>query len=102
LSITEGRRERWHKCDTKSLPKTLYGRLKSDIHKELYFPDKFAGKQDITLRTWIAQCIESSTNRTRASEEVYGRRCCLLLGGRLLPDLSAEDLRRLQARMRAR
>lgn len=30
-------RERWHRCDTKSQAKALYGRLKADIREGTYF-----------------------------------------------------------------
>ena len=35
-------RERWHRCDTKSQAKALYGRLKADIREGKYFPEKFS------------------------------------------------------------
>jgi integrase len=99
---SQSQREWWHKCDTKSQAKALYGRLKSDIREEKYFPEKFASKEDITSRTWIRRCLDGSTNKNKVGEKVYAKRWSLLLGGRLLSDISAEDLRRFQAAMRAK
>jgi integrase len=95
-------RERWHKCDTKSQAKALYGRLKAEIREGTYFPERFAHKQDITLRAWIRRCVEGSTNKNKVGERVYAKRWSLLLGGRLLSGVSTEDLRRIQAKMRTK
>ncbi len=95
-------RERWFRCDTKSQAKALYGRLKADIREGTFFPEKFAPRKDITLRAWILRCHEGSTNRGIGNERRYGRRWTLLLGKRMLTNLSREDLRHIQARMRAK
>src|SRR5262249_23229356 len=97
-------RERWHKCDTKPQAKALYGRLKAEIREGTYFPERFARKQDITLRAWIQRYVESSTNRNLDldNEQRYGRRWQFYLGKRLLHDVTTEDLRRLQAKMKAK
>lgn len=95
-------RERWFRCDTKSQAKALYGRLKADIREETFFPEKFAPRKYITLRAWILRCLEGSTNRDIVNERRYGRRWSLLLGNRMLTDISREDLRQVQAKMRAR
>jgi len=102
VRITHQGRERWYKCDTKSQAKALYGRLKADIREQIFFPEKFAPRQEITLRAWIERCLEGSTNRGVENERRYGRRWSLLLGKRLLTDISTEDLRRVQAKMRVR
>jgi integrase len=88
------------RCDTKSQAKALYGRLKAEIREGIYFPERFAKKQDITLRAWIQRCLDGSTNRGIENERRYGRRWRLYLGNRLLQDVSTEDLRRIQAKMR--
>ena len=95
-------RERWFRCDTKSQAKALYGRLKADIREGTFFPEKFAPRKDITLRAWILRCLDGSTNRGIENERRYGRRWSLLLGRRMLADLSREDLRQIQAKMRAK
>ncbi len=95
-------RERWFRCDTKSQAKALYGRLKADIREGKFFPEKFAPRKDITLRAWILRCLDGSTNRGVENERRYGRRWSLLLGKRLLADISMEDLRQIQAKMRAK
>lgn len=95
-------RQQWFKCDTKSQAKTLYGRLKADIREGTFFPEKFAARKDITLRAWILRCLEGSTNRDVENERRYGRRWSLLLGNRMLADVSREDLRQVQVKMRAK
>ncbi len=95
-------RERWFSCDTKSQAKALYGRLKADIREGTFFPEKFAPRKDITLRAWILRCLEGSTNLNIENERRYGRRWSLLLGKRMLVDISREDCRQVQAKMRAK
>ncbi len=95
-------RERWFRCDTKSQAKALYGRLMADRREGRFFPEQFAPRKDLTLRAWIFRCLEGSTNRDIENERRYGRRWALLLGTRLLTDISREDLRRIQAHMRAK
>ena len=95
-------RQQWFKCDTKSQAKALYGRLKADIREGTFFPEKFAPRKDITLRAWILRCLEGSTNRGVENERRYGRRWSLLLGNRMLANVSREDLRQVQAKMRAK
>jgi hypothetical protein len=102
VRLVHNQRERWHKCDTKSQAKALYQRLRADIREEKFFPEKFTSKEDITVRAWIARCNEGSTNKGKGNELRYGRRWSLYFGGRLLTDISTEDLRRIQARMRAK
>jgi integrase len=95
-------RERWFRCDTKSQAKALYGRLKADIREGTFFPEKFAPRKDITLRAWILRCLDGSTNRDIENERRYGRRWSLLLGKRILGQISTEDLRLVQSKMNAR
>lgn len=56
-------RERWHKCDTKSQARVLYGRLRADVREGKYFPDKFAPKHDTTVRAWITRYLEGVTSK---------------------------------------
>ena len=93
-------RKRMYRCDTKSQAKALYGRLKAEIREGTYFPEKFAPKQDVTLRAWIQRYIDGSTNRSLENERRYGRRWQLYLGSRLIQHVTTEDLRRVQAKMR--
>ena len=95
-------REKWYRCDNKSQAKNLYGRLKAEILEETYFPGRFKQKKDVSLRAWIARCLESSTNRGIVNERRYGRRWSLLLGKRLLSQITTEDLRLVQAKFVAR
>ena len=95
-------RQQWFKCDTKSQAKALYGRLKAEIREGTYFPEKYAPKKDITLRAWIRRCLDGSSNRGIANERRYGRRWSLLLGSRMLAQITVDDIRRIQAKMRAK
>ena len=56
----------------------------------------------MTLQAWIVRCLDVSTNRGIENEWRYGRRWSLLLGKRLLADVSREDLRQVQVKMRAK
>ena len=102
VRLVHNGREKQHKCDTKSQAKALYQRLRADIREKVYFPDKFAAKEDLSLRAWITRCHEGNTNKNKGGETRYGRRWSLYLGGRLLAQVTTEDLRRIQARMRAK
>jgi len=102
VRLYDNGRERWHRCDTKSQAKALYGRLKADIREGTYFPEKFAPRKDITLRAWIKRYLEGTVNRNKAGEVLYGRRWSLLIGSRLITQITVDDLRRIQARMRAK
>jgi integrase len=102
VRIVHNGRERWHKCDTKSQAKALYGRLKAEIREGKYFPEKFTQSQEITLRAWITRYLEGSSNQSIINERRYGRFWSLLLGKRLMSAISTEDLRRIQTRMKAK
>src|SRR5881396_630522 len=102
VRITQNGREHWHKCDTKSQATALYGRLKADIREGIYFPEKFKQSKDITLRAWIARYLEGSTNRSLRNERRYGRFWRLLIGKRLLSQITTEDLRRIQSKLKAK
>ncbi len=95
-------REKWLKADTKSQAKALYGRLKAEAREGKYFPEKFAASKEITLRTWIGRYLEGCTNRGIGNERRYGRRWSLLLGNRLLTQITTEDLRRVQSKFKAK
>ncbi len=95
-------RERWHKCDTKSQAKALYGRLKAEIREGKYFPGKFTQPKDLTLRTWIGRCLGGMTSHGLRNMHHYGRFWSKLLGHHLLAEISADELRHIQARMLAK
>ena len=95
-------KEKWFRCDTKSQAKALYGRLKGEQREGTYFPEKFAKSKDITLSAWILRCLDGSANRGTVNERRYARRWRLLLGNRMLPAITLEELRRIQALMKAR
>lgn len=95
-------REKWYRADNKTQAKVLYGRLKAEIREGKYSPEKFNQPQAITLRAWISRYLESSTHRGLYNERINGRRWSLLLGTRLLTQITTEDLRHIQAQMKAR
>ena len=95
-------RAQTYRCDTKTQAKALYGRLKAEIREKKFFPEQFAASKDITLRAWIRRYLDGCSNRGVGNEERYGRRWSLLLGWRLLREITTEELRRLQTSMRAR
>src|SRR5713226_1164339 len=94
-------REKWYRADNKTQAKALYGRLRAEIREGKYFPEKFRQPKTITLRAWITRYLEGSTNRGLLNERRYGRRWSLLLGKRLLSEITTEDLRHMQAKFKA-
>jgi integrase len=95
-------REKWHRADNKTQARALYGRLKAEIREGKYFPEKFETLKDITLRVWIDRYLEGSTNRGIGNERRYGRFWIFLLGKKLLTQITTEDCRRIQAKLKAR
>ena len=95
-------RARTFRCDTKSQAKALHGRLRAEIREKKFFPEQFESKKDLTVRAWIRRYLDGCSNRGVGNEERYGRRWSLLLGGRLLREVTTEELRRIQTNMRAR
>ncbi|MCA9469856.1 MAG: site-specific integrase, partial [Nitrospira sp.] len=95
-------RERRYRCDSKSQAKALYGKLKAEQREGIYFPEKYAQTKEITLRTWIDRYLEGSTNRSFQSEQHYGRFWKLLLGKRVLSQITTDDCRRIQAKLNDR
>jgi len=102
VRLVHNGREKWFKCDTKSQAKAYYGRLKADIREGKLFPEKFAAKRDITLRAWLARCLEGCTNRNRVNEHLYNRRWSLLLGRHLLTEITTDTLRQIQRKMQTK
>jgi len=102
VRIYRNGRERWHKCDTKSQAKALYGRLKAEIREGTYFPEKFKQSQEVTLRAWITRYQEGVTSKGLRNMKHYGKFWSRLRGRRLLTEITADDLRHVQARMLAK
>lgn len=95
-------RAKTFKCDTKSQAVALHGKLRAEIRERRFFPEQFSQKkQDVTLRTWIRRVLEANTNRGWRNDKSYGKRWSLLLGQRLIRELTPEDIRRVQSAMRA-
>jgi len=95
-------REKWFRATNKSQAKALYGRLKAEAREGTYFPEKYKKPKEITLRAWITRHLEGASNRSVVNEKRYGRFWSLLLGKRTLRDITTEDLRRIQAQLKAR
>ena len=102
VRLTMNSREKWFRATNKSQAKALYGRLKAEAREETYFPEKYKKTKQVTLRAWIARHLEGCSNRSVANSRRYGRFWSLLLGKRTLRDISTEDLRRIQAQLKAR
>ena len=99
----ENGRERWEACDSKTQAAIRYGWHRARIREERFFPEKFAAKKDVTLRAWLARCLEGCTNRGIQNERLYVRRWSLWpLGKRLLSEITSEDLKRFQVQLRAK
>src|SRR2546427_12649778 len=99
VRLYQNGRERWFKCDTKSQATALYGRLKAEIREGQYFPEKFKEPQALTLRAWIGRYREGITSNGLRNMHHYGKFWSRLLGRRLLTELTADELRHVQARM---
>src|SRR5262249_23943949 len=98
----ENGRERVEACDSKTQAMIRYGWHKAQVREHKFFPEKFAVK-DLTLRAWLARCLEGSTNRGIQNEQLYSRRLSLgPLGKKLLTAITLEDVKRLQVAMRAK
>ena len=83
-------RERVEACDTKSQAILRHAQHRADIREGKFFPEKFAAKA-ITLRAWLARCLEGSTNRGIQNERIYNRRLSLgPLGKKLLTEITGK------------
>jgi len=102
VRIYEKGQEKRYRCDTKSQAKALYGRIRAEIREGRFFPEKFGQSKEVTLRAWINRYLEGSTNKGIKNERRYGRFWTLLMGKRLLSQISTDDCRRIQARMKAK
>lgn len=77
----------------------MYGRLKADIREKRYFPEKYAQPKDITLRVWVNLCLEGFTNlKGYRNQKQYGKWWNLVLGKRLLNEVTTEEIARVQAK----
>ncbi len=97
----ENGRDRLEKCDSKTQAAIRYGWHRVRMREGIFFPKKFAVKT-ITLRAWIARCLEGCTNRNRVNERLYGRRWSLLIGRRLLTEINTDVLRQIQRKMQTK
>ena len=95
-------REKWYRADSKTQAKTLYGRLKADVREGRYFPEKYDASKALTLRAWITRYLEGVTSRGLRNMHQYGRFWKKLLGRKLLGEISADELRHIQAKMKAK
>ena len=96
VRIFHNGRERWHKCDTKSQAKALYGRLKADAREGRYFPKQ---ERSITVKAWIGRCLEGSTNRDTEHEAQRSLYWADVFGSRSLNEITLEALRQHRAKM---
>ena len=95
-------REKWYRADNKSQAKAIYARIQAEKREMRYFPEQFDPVKTITLRAWIGRCLEGMASRGLRNMPHYGKFWQRLLGPIPLADISAEELRHLQAKMAAR
>jgi len=96
-------REKRYRAENKTQAKALYGRLKAEIRERTYFPEQFKQVEALTLRAWIDRCLEGVTHmRSYRNQKRYGRWWKLVLGRRLLTEVTTEEIARLQAKMIAK
>ena len=94
--------EKWYRTDNKSQARTLYGRLKAELREERYFPEKYRPSRNIVLRAWITRYLEGITSHGLRNMHHYGRFWSKLLGRKLLTELTADELRHIQAKMKGK
>jgi integrase len=94
-------RERRYRADNKTQAKALYGRLKADLREETYFPEKFKKSKDMTLRVVIDRYLTGSTNRSLSTEKIFGEFWKGLWGNRIIEDITADDCRHTQAKLKS-
>ena len=88
--------------DSKTQAVLRYGQHRARIREERFFP-KVQSAPAITLRAWLARCLEGCTNRGIQNERLYNRRLSLgPLGKKLLTEITSEDVKRLQVAMRSK
>jgi integrase len=87
-------------ADNKTQAKALYGRLKADLREETYFPEKFKKSKDMTLRVVIDRYLTGSTNRSLSTEKIFGEFWKGLWGNRIIEDITADDCRHTQAKLK--
>ena len=95
-------REKQYRCDSKTQAKALYGRIKAEVREGRYFPEKFAQTKALTLRAWISRYLDGVTSRGLRNTRQYGRFWSKLLGRRLLTEIMPDELRHIQAKMKAK
>jgi integrase len=95
-------REKVYRADNKSQAKALYGRLKSELREGTYFPEKYKRQVQITLRALIKEYVIGCTNRGVLNEKRYGRCWSLWLGARPIRELTTDELRKWQSKLRAK
>jgi integrase len=95
-------RERWYRADNKSQAKALYGRLKGEIRENVYFPEKYRPKTQITLRALLKDYLAGCASRGLLNEKRYGARWSHWLGNRAIRELTTDELRQWQSKLRAK
>ncbi len=94
-------RERRFRASNKTQAKALYGRLKADIREGKYFPEQFQKPKALTIRMVATRYLSGSTNRSLETEKVFGKFWIGLWGNRVITDITVEDCRQLQSRLKA-
>ena len=95
-------REKRYRCDSKSQARALHGRLRAEIREGTYFPEKYAKPKFPTLKQWIKQHLEGSTNKNIQNERRHGKFWSHLWGRKTIDQLTTEECRRIQAKLLAK
>lgn len=98
--MVDGRR-RTYRASTKTEAKTLYTRLRGEVLERRFDPEKYRAGNVVTVKQWIARCLEGSTNRDQRKERQRADYWSALWGARALKEISYEDLRQHRAKMLA-
>jgi integrase len=94
--------EKWFRCDTKTQARLLYGRLKSEARDNTYFPERYKPQIQISLRALLQDFMAGCTSAGILNEKRYARRFSLWMGARPIREISTEELRKLQFRLRGK
>ncbi len=72
------------------------------IREGKYLPEKFTQTKALTLRAWITRYLEGVTSRGLRNTRQYGRFWSKLLGRKLLNEISSDELRHIQAKLKTK
>src|SRR5262245_7434834 len=90
-----------YKAKTLGQARTLYHRLQTEKADKILNPAKYRAKTPLTVKEWVARCLEGSSNRDKLHEKQRMDYWSTLWGSRALVSLTAEEIRHHRAVMQA-